>query len=63
MSVGSLLSGFILGLYLENGKQNGNYFSILGLYWENGKYNGNYYLGFRVWSLGVRFSLLLFPLT
>ena len=25
------------GLYGDNGKENGNYYSILGLYWDNGK--------------------------
>ena len=38
----------ILGIYWDNGKENGNYYSILGIYWDNGKGNGNYYLGFRV---------------
>ena len=39
-----------LGLYWENGKENGNYRDyrgyigyVLGLYWENGKENGNYF--------------------
>ena len=27
----------------DNGKENGNYYSILGLYRDNGKENGNYY--------------------
>ena len=43
--------GYILGLYRENGKENGNYYIIIGLYreifglyWENGKENGNYYI-------------------
>ena len=36
----------ILGLYWDNGKENGGYYSILGLYWDNGKENGG--LGFRV---------------
>ena len=44
--------GVILGLYLENGKENGIYYLgfrvILGLYWDDGKENGIYYLGFRV---------------
>ena len=39
----------MLGLYRDNGKENGNYYNglyrvyrvILGLYWDNGK-NGNY---------------------
>ena len=31
--------GVILGLYRENGKENGNYYSILGFYWDNGKEN------------------------
>ena len=39
----------ILGLgFSDNGKENGNYYSILGLYRDNGKENGNYYIGFRV---------------
>ena len=29
--------GVILGLYWDDGKENGNYYSILGLYWDNGK--------------------------
>ena len=33
----------ILGLYRDNGKENGNYESVLGFYWDNGKENGNYY--------------------
>ena len=41
------LIGYILGLYWDNGKENGNYYSIIGyifgLYWDNGKENGNYY--------------------
>ena len=32
-----------MGLYGDNGKENGNYYRILGLYWDNGKENGNYY--------------------
>ena len=32
----------ILGLYRDNGKENGNYCSLLGLYRDNGKENGNY---------------------
>ena len=53
--------GFILGLYWDNGKENGNYYSIigfiLGLYWDNGKENGNYYsiIGFILglyWDIG-----------
>ena len=51
--------GGLLGVYWENGKENGNYrdykgcmlcryyrgfvWGILGLYWHNGKENGNYY--------------------
>ena len=31
----------ILGLYWDNGKENGNYYIILGLYWVEGS-------GFRV---------------
>ena len=31
------------GLYRDDGKENGNYYSILGAYWDNGKENGNYY--------------------
>ena len=29
--------------YGDNGKENGNYYSILELYWDNGKENGNYH--------------------
>ena len=29
--------------YMNNGKENGNYYTILGLYRDNGKENGNYY--------------------
>ena len=43
-----------MGLYEDNGKENGNYHNglyrgmlILGLYGDNGKENRNYYLGFR----------------
>ena len=42
-----------MGLYWDNGKENGNYWDysgsiriigyILGLYWDNGKENGNYW--------------------
>ena len=32
----------------ENGKQDGNYYSILGLHRDIVNKNGNYYLGFRV---------------
>ena len=37
----------ILRLYWDNGKENGNYYSIIryivGIYWDSGKENGNYY--------------------
>ena len=37
---------------LDNGKEDGNYYSmleyILRLYWDNGKWNGHYRLGFKV---------------
>ena len=39
----------MLGLYWDNGKENGHCYSklnILGLYLDNGEYNGNYYLWF-----------------
>ena len=40
--------GTILGLYRDNGKENGNYRiiigHILGLYRDNGKENGNNYI-------------------
>ena len=32
-----------IGLYRDDEKQNGNYYSILGLYRDNGKDNGNCY--------------------
>ena len=41
--------------YRDNGKENGNYYSILGLYRDNGKENGNYYnksVGHAAWTLG-----------
>ena len=31
------------GVRWDNGKENGNYYSILGVRWDNGKENGNYY--------------------
>ena len=49
----------ILGLYWDNGKENGNYCSILGLHWDymgdNGKENGNYcsILGLHWGYIGV----------
>ena len=36
-------NGNYYSIYWDNGKENGNYNSILGLYWDNGKENGNYY--------------------
>ena len=33
----------------DNGKENGDYYSILGLYRDNGKENGNYYLSLGLW--------------
>ena len=33
----------ILGLYWDNGEENGSYYNMLGVYWDNGKENGNYY--------------------
>ena len=38
----------VLGLSWDNGKENGNYYSILWLYWDNGKEKGNYY---SIWGL------------
>ena len=42
--------GDILGIYWDNGKENGNYYiiigDVLGIYWDNGKDHGNYNLGF-----------------
>ena len=40
--------GIILGLYRDNGKENGNYYNglyrgYMGVYRDNGKENGNYY--------------------
>ena len=32
-----------MGLYWDDGKENGDYYSILGVYWDNGKENGDYY--------------------
>ena len=49
--------GVILGLYWDNGKENGNDYSILGFYWDNGKENGSYYSN-RVY-VGVPFPSLI----
>ena len=42
-----LYLGLYRGIFWDNGKENGNYYSImgyiLGLYRNNGKENGNYY--------------------
>ena len=45
----------ILGLYRDNGKENGNYYiaqkynySVLGLYRDNGKENGNHYITLNI---------------
>ena len=38
----------------DNGKENGNYYSILGLHRDNGKQNGNYCLRFRVLGVGLQ---------
>ena len=46
--------GFILGLYWDHGKENGNYSSILGLYWDNGKWK-LLFLGFKVYT-GANFA-------
>ena len=46
--------GYILGLYRDNGKENGNYYSIMGynilLRWDSEKENGNYYsiMGYHI---------------
>ena len=51
----------MLGLYWDNGKENGNYYIIvyrgyIGSYWDNGKENGNYYsmLGLYRGYIGFR---------
>ena len=36
-----ILKGDIGGVLWDNGRENGNYYSILGLYGDNGKENGN----------------------
>ena len=58
--------GYIGGLYRDNGKENGHYYSILGLYRDNGKENGDYYIiigyilglywGYMYYMLGPRSS-------
>ena len=40
----------IFKLYRDNGKYNGNYYSILGLYRDNGKEHGNDYSLFRFYA-------------
>ena len=46
-------TGIVVGLYRNNGRENGNYYiimgSVLGFYRKNGQENGNYYLGFRLY--------------
>ena len=60
----------ILGLYKDNGKENGNYYSILGLYWgyigiilgfywDNGKENGT--TGITGLIVGCIFALACSP--
>ena len=44
--------GYILGLYRDNGKEHGNYYSILGLHREYQGYIGS----IRVLGLGARGS-------
>ena len=39
------LYGGYMGLYRDNGKENGNYCSILGLYWGYIMYVNNPYIG------------------
>ena len=43
-----------MGLYRDNGKENGNYYTIIGytmgLYRDNGKENGNYGLALEYCS-------------
>ena len=41
-----MIIGYILGLYRDNGKENGNYYNVvytLGLYSDKGQENGNDY--------------------
>ena len=35
------LIGNIMGLYGDNGKEHGNYFSIIGIYWGYSRGHGN----------------------
>ena len=35
--------GVYRGIYWDDGKDNGNCYSIFGIYWNSGKGNGNYY--------------------
>ena len=43
-----------LGLYGDNGKDNGNYNSTLGLYWDNGKMEAAIaYWGYYARALGL----------
>ena len=49
-----IVIGYIIGVYRDNGKENGNYYIIIGyiigVYRDNGKENGNYYIiiGYRI---------------
>ena len=44
--------GYILGFYWDNGKENGNYYSILGLHRDSGKEYGSNYLVVNGWRWG-----------
>ena len=41
-----MIVGIVLGLYRDDGNENGSCYSIMGLNRDNGKENGNYYLWF-----------------
>ena len=51
-----IITGHLLGLYWDNGKENRNYHvitgRILGLYWDNGEEHGSYYIiiGCNYWG-------------
>ena len=50
--------GIILGIYWDNGKENGNYYRVWGLGLRVLGFGlGVHDLGFRAWGFGLRFRV------
>ena len=52
----------MIGLYRDNGKQNGDYYVLIGFNWENGKENGNIHMHQSAGSCEPQSKLLVYPL-